>query len=116
MRITLLTLMLLLINTTAFGCGSFSVDNDDEILVRDSQIVDYILEDISVAVGTTVVWTNMDLNVHTITSGVPPKSGMWGSSFLKENDKFSFEFSEVGEFHYWCRVHPFMKATVKVVN
>ena len=90
-------------------------EKDDQNSVRKSEIIDFILEDITVPVGTTIVWTNEDSNSHTTTSGVPPNvSGIWNSPFLEEGQKFSHTFTKVGEFRYWCRIHPFMTATVTV--
>ena len=102
---------------TLLGCGNVSVNESNQNPVRESEIIDFVFENISIPVGTTVVWANMDNKSHTTTSGVPPNvSGIWDSPFLKQSQTFSFKFTEVGEFDYWCRVHPFMAATVKVEN
>ena len=102
---------------TLLGCRNASVNEGSQNPVRESEIIDFVFEDISVSVGVTVVWTNMDNKAHTTTSGVPPDvSGVWDSPFLKQSQTFSYRFTEVGEFEYWCRVHPFMTATVKVEN
>ena len=99
------------------GCRNVSVNESSQNPVKESEIIDFTLEDISVPLGTTVVWTNMDNKSHTTTSGVPPNvSEIWDSPFLKQSQTFSFRFTEVGEFDYWCRVHPFMTATVNVEN
>ena len=100
---------------TLLGCRNVSVDESSQKPVRESEIIDFVFDDITVPVGTTIVWTNMDNKSHTTTSGVPPNvSGIWDSPFLEEGQKFSHTFTEVGEFPYWCRIHPFMTATVKV--
>ena len=102
---------------TLLGCRNASVNEGSQNPVRESEIIDFVFEDISVSVGATVVWTNMDNKAHTTTSGVPPDvSGVWDSPFLKQSQTFSYRFTEVGEFEYWCRVHPFMTATVMVEN
>ena len=116
MRLISLILTFLAI-VTLLGCRNVSVNERSQNPVRESEIIDFTLEDISVPVGTTVVWSNMDNKSHTTTSGVPPNvSEIWDSPFLKQSQTFSFRFTEVGEFDYWCRVHPFMTATVKVEN
>ena len=57
----------------------------------------------------------LDKDRRASTSGLAPNvSGLWGSLFLEESDKFSYTFTQVGEFYYWCRVHPFMTAVVNV--
>ena len=97
------------------GCDNNATDNGYKNNLIDTEILDFTLEDISVSVGTTVVWTNLDYKTHTTTSGIPPdKSDLWDSPFLDENEGFRFKFTAAGEFPYWCRVHPFMTATIIV--
>ena len=117
-NVRLISLILLfMVVATLLGCRNASVNEGSQNPVRESEIIDFVFEDISVSVGVTVVWTNMDNKAHTTTSGVPPDvSGVWDSPFLKQSQTFSYRFTEVGEFEYWCRVHPFMTATVKVEN
>ena len=117
-NVRLISLILLfMVVATLLGCRNASVNEGSQNPVRESEIIDFVFEDISVSVGVTVVWTNMDNKAHTTTSGVPPDvSGFWDSPFLKQSQTFSYRFTEVGEFEYWCRVHPFMTATVKVEN
>ena len=117
-NVRLISLILLfMVVATLLGCRNASVNEGSQNPVRESEIIDFVFEDISVSVGATVVWTNMDNKAHTTTSGVPPDvSGVWDSPFLKQSQIFSYRFTEVGEFEYWCRVHPFMTATVKVEN
>ena len=86
-----------------------------ENITRQTEILDFSFEDITINIGGTIIWTNRDSNVHTSTSGVPPKSdGLWDSPFLNENDQFSHTFDQSGIFYYWCKVHPFMTGTVTV--
>ena len=117
-NVRLISLILLfMVVATLLGCRNASVNEGSQNPVRESEIIDFVFEDISVSGGVTVVWTNMDNKAHTTTSGVPPDvSGVWDSPFLKQSQTFSYRFTEVGEFEYWCRVHPFMTATVKVEN
>ena len=39
---------------------------------------------------------------------------LFDSDFLLTGDGFSYTFEQAGTFTYFCRVHPFMKATVIV--
>ena len=81
----------------------------------DSQIANFTLEDLSISVGTTVVWENQDAAPHTVTSGVSPdKDGNWDSEVLNPVQTFTFTFQETGQFPYFCAVHPFMTAMVTV--
>jgi plastocyanin len=67
---------------------------------------------ITVAVNTTIKWTNKDPAVHTVTSD----DGSFGSSgSLATNETFSFLFTTAGTYKYHCTPHPTMTATV-IVN
>ena len=87
---------------------------------KTSEITDESLRNISVIVGDRVTWTNLDNDVHTVTSG---QNGVfttfdgvgWSSGILNNGDSFSYTFKKVGSFDYACEVHPFtMNATVSV--
>lgn len=65
--------------------------------------------EITVAPGTTVVWTNRDDVPHTVTSS----NDKFGSKALDTDDKFSFTFKDAGTYEYYCSVHP--KMTAKVI-
>jgi plastocyanin len=71
---------------------------------------EFIPGSISIAKGTTVMWTNKDAATHT-TSSI---DGTWDSGSLKKDDNFSFTFNEAGTFNYQCDIHPNMKGTVIV--
>jgi len=63
---------------------------------------------ISVAVGTTVTWTNKDGTAHTVTGGG------FDSGALAKNASFSQTFNTKGTFTYHCSIHPEMTASVTV--
>jgi plastocyanin len=67
-------------------------------------------EAISVARGTTVTWLNGDEEPHTIAS----TDGVFRSSALESGDRFSYTFSKPGTYHYFCAIHPHMRADVIV--
>ncbi|MGI0048655.1 MAG: cupredoxin domain-containing protein, partial [Nitrososphaera sp.] len=77
---------------------------------------------VEVNVGETVVWTNDDSTVHTVTSG---SAGMPDGEFdsspnfnplLNPGQTFSHTFEEAGEYPYFCALHPNMAGTVVVVG
>jgi nitrite reductase (NO-forming) len=76
---------------------------------------------IKIKVGTTVVWTNDDSNMHTVTSGTsdsPDAGAAFDSgitSLLTTSKTYSHKFTNVGDFDYYCRLHPTMVAEVEVV-
>jgi plastocyanin len=68
-------------------------------------------DQLNVAVGTTVTWTNTDAISHTSTSNATG----WDSGILAPGGQFSFTFQSAGTFPYHCAIHPGMVGTV-VVN
>ena len=82
-----------------------------------SDVENFVLEELVVAVGTEVTWTNRDTSTHTSTSGSQGSStGIWDSPVLAKGASYSFTFDEVGTFNYFCRIHPrSMNSTIKVV-
>ena len=65
---------------------------------------------ITVPVGTTVTWTQLDAVSHTVTSD----TGVFNSSTLYLGDTFSYTFTEGGTFNYHCVFHLFQTGTVIV--
>jgi plastocyanin len=65
---------------------------------------------LTVQAGTRVTWTNHDEEPHTITSA----KGVFGSSGLSHDERFSQAFLRPGRYEYFCALHPHMKATVIV--
>ena len=66
---------------------------------------------LTVAVGTTVKWTNKDGITHTVTSD----SGAFDSGNISANGAYSFMFMTAGTYNYYCTIHPSMIAKI-VVN
>ena len=64
---------------------------------------------LTVAVGTTVTWTNRDDIPHTVVSD----DKVFKSKVLDTDEKFSFTFAKPGTYGYFCSIHP--KMTGKVV-
>ena len=76
----------------------------------------YIPSELTVSVGTTVIWENNDNAAHLATSGTPDggPDGVFDSGMIMAGATFEHEFSDKGEFPYYCIVHPWMVATVTV--
>jgi plastocyanin len=76
---------------------------------------------INVRSGDTVAWTNNDNQPHTIMSGqngVP--DGKFNSSpnlnpIIAPGQTFSYQFTQLGTYPYFCQLHPNMIGTV-IVN
>jgi plastocyanin len=67
--------------------------------------------ELTVSVGDTVTWTNLDSAAHTATvsGGGPIDSGN-----LEQDDTYDHTFEEGGSFSYICVYHPFMTGTITV--
>ncbi|HEV2107824.1 MAG TPA: cupredoxin family copper-binding protein [Thermomicrobiales bacterium] len=87
-----------------------TAESAEEVAV---EIVSYTFpEQLEVAAGTTVTWTNMDSVPHTVTSN--PNGDAFQSGALREGETFTFTFTEAGTYEYFCEFHPGMKGTVVV--
>jgi plastocyanin len=65
---------------------------------------------LTVKPGTTVTWTNGDDIPHTVVS----KDGIFKSKVLDSGEHFSFTFAKVGQYGYFCSIHPHMTGTIIV--
>lgn len=63
---------------------------------------------ISVAVGDTITFTNMDSAPHTATA----KNGAFDTGRLTKGKSADVKISSAGDVDYFCAVHPSMKAKV----
>ena len=65
--------------------------------------------------GHIVEWTNVDALPHTVTS-VEGTGEIFDSNFINEGEKFTLDTDtlEVGEYEYYCIVHPWMVATLVI--
>lgn len=70
----------------------------------------YSPDDLTVAVGATVTWTNTDSVAHTSTSD----AAGWNSGEVAPGGRFSVAFQTAGTFPYHCTIHPGMIGTVVV--
>jgi len=71
--------------------------------------------EITVAPGTTVVWTNNDNIHHTVTGGTAGNpSGPLNLDLPTKGTSVSFKFGTAGEYPYFCNVHPSMVGKVIV--
>ena len=76
----------------------------------------YIPATLNISAGTTVIWENNDAAAHLATSGTPDggPDGVFDSGMIMGVATYEYEFSEMGEFVYYCLVHPWMVGTVVV--
>ncbi len=81
-------------------------------------------KELTISKGTTVTWTNQDSQGHTVTSGNPvdPDTGALFDSMkdlaglIKPGTKWEHTFDTVGQFSYFCQIHPWMTGKVIVME
>lgn len=73
-------------------------------------------QEITVQVGTSVIWTNEDSFGHTVTAGTRSNpSGLFQSGNVSGGgDTFEFTFDQPGTYPYFCDYHVGMNGTVTV--
>ena len=89
------------------SCSSNSAPPANEVFIQGMAFSPATL---TVAVGTTVKWTNKDGVAHTVTSD----TGLFDSQNVNANGVFSYMFMTAGTFNYHCTIHPTMVAKIIV--
>ncbi len=76
----------------------------------------YIPTTATVDVGGVVIMSNTDTAAHTYTSGNPSDGpdGIFDTSLLMAGSSFEWSPDTVGEYPYFCMVHPWMIGTIIV--
>jgi plastocyanin len=100
--------------------GTITPTNRVSIIPGSSTLTDtaYQPNPAQVSVGDTITWTNDDSTAHTVTSGQNGQSdGRFDSSIMAPQQTFEHTFTEgVGDYPYFCLLHPNMVGTVSVVS
>lgn len=88
-------------------------DLDDPSEFAESEdLVDYSVNVLTVPLGSTVAWTNLDTVAHTVTA----VDGSFDSGNMIPNETWTFRFDVPGEYEYFCAPHPWMRAKVIVTR
>jgi plastocyanin len=71
---------------------------------------------LTISQGNTVIWTNNDTSLHTITSGKPAdhRTGILFDKFILPGNKISVTFNIPGTTNYYCKLHPWLTGQVIV--
>ena len=95
-------------STTSSGSSSTApAMSTDEVGISDFK---FVPESVAVKAGAELTWTNSDDAPHTATAD----DSSFDTGDLDRGDSKTIVFDEPGTFSYYCRFHPFMKATVEV--
>jgi len=79
---------------------------------------------ITISPGDSVTWHNADTTFHTITSvsadsyetGEFEVDGVFDSGFFTAGESYTRQFDDLGDFYYYCSLHPWMNGIVYVVK
>lgn len=75
--------------------------------------LDFTPTAVDVKVGQSVIWTNEDSLPHNVTYVSGPRFKSSRPS-MSPGTKFSIRLTQPGTIHYFCSIHPWMKATIIV--
>jgi plastocyanin len=94
------------------GAGNFTASAQQKPETVEVKIDNFSFgpAELTVAVGTTVTWTNRDDIPHTVVS----TDKVFKSKVLDTDEKFSYTFTQAGSFPYFCSIHPKMTGKVAV--
>jgi len=70
----------------------------------------FVDNEISINVGTSIIWTNNDTSMHTATS----IDSKFDSGYLYENQTYEFKFRNAGVYTYRCSLHSGMIGKINV--
>ena len=73
---------------------------------------------ITIHPNDSVTWENADTAFHTITSVTPQGEidGLFDSGFINAGESYSRQFPDLGDYYYFCSIHPWMSGIVHVVK
>ena len=100
----------ILLGAALFMTALFPVSASADIIDVSIQNFAFDPQAVTVKVGDTVRWTNLDTVGHTSTSD----TSVWASNLLLKDDTFEFTFTQAASYPYHCVPHPNMTATVIV--
>jgi len=69
-------------------------------------------QNVTISVGSTIMWTNTGLSTHTSTSD----TNVWDSGNIPPGQSFSFTFNTPGVYSYHCNIHPTMTGSITVLS
>ncbi len=94
------------------GSSSITANNRPPAATAEVKIDNFSFEPqtLSVAVGTTVTWTNRDDIPHTAVS----TESVFKSKVMDTDETFSYTFTKAGTYPYYCTIHPKMIGKVVV--
>lgn len=110
---------LVVLSFAAAGCGSGSGSQPAAAQAPPGRTVRVVMKSLfftptaaGARVGQRVVWTNRDSAPHNVTYVSGPR--FRSSRTLHSGARFVIRLTVPGTIHYFCSLHPWMKATIDV--
>ena len=74
--------------------------------------------EITIFPNDSIVWENADTVSHTITSVTKSGEidGIFDSGLIDAGVSYTRQFTELGDFYYFCSIHPWMNGVVHVIK
>ena len=101
------TALVVLVGTAPWNLSTAEAPDSTKVVVKDFM---FSPTTSTVRAGSTVTWTNMDDEPHTVQSD----TGLFKSGAMDTNESFSFKFETPGTYHFTCSIHPRMVGTIVV--
>ncbi|MGK2964162.1 MAG: cupredoxin domain-containing protein [Tepidiformaceae bacterium] len=112
-RLAILLLAAVLIVIAAVGCGSEdpapNPNVPDGAPHIDQDNLNFKPNELTVAAGVNIYFTNSETALHTVNLGSENLSGD-----MRKGAVFTYAFAEPGEYRVSCLYHPQMRATITV--
>lgn len=94
---------LMMVLAVSVGPRALAAKAEHEVLIQGMK---FVPDRLQVHVGDTVVWKNEDLVPHTVTA----KGKSFDSPPIESGKSWRTVIRRLGDFPYFCRFHPLMKA------
>lgn len=80
--------------------------------------------EVTVYPGDSITWHNADTAFHTVTSvsassietGDFEEDGVFDSGFFTAGESYTQKFDNLGDFYYYCSLHPWMDGVVHIIK
>ena len=110
-RILLLSIALALLSSALVRAGN-DKSVTHQVTIKDMK---FDPENVEIAPGDTVVWTNQDDIEHSVMSGTPEnRDGRFDVRLTGKGTNGGVEFGKTGVYPYFCDRHQSMRGEIRV--
>jgi len=82
----------------------------------EEKMICYFPSSIKIKQNAVITWKNMDSEMHTVTSGIVMvgPDNVFSSGLISPEETFSYKFTTMRPYDYYCMLHPWMTGSVIV--